>query len=151
LPAYMVPSAIVCLDKLPLTPNGKIDRRALPAPDMTGLKEDYVAPRNTDEQRVAAIWSEVLEVERIGANDNFFNLGGHSLLAVQVISKIRDAFSVELPIQALFDAPTVALLSERLLADAANVQPVSAPIQALSARTGRRAVILCPATAMVPR
>jgi len=133
LPAYMVPSAIVCLDKLPLTPNGKIDRRALPAPDMTGLKEDYVAPRNSDEQRVAAIWTEVLEVERIGANDNFFNLGGHSLLAVQVISKIRDAFSVDLPIQALFDAPTVALLSERLLADAANVQPVSAPIQALSA------------------
>ncbi len=132
LPAYMVPSVIVCLDKLPLTPNGKIDRRALPAPDMAGLKEEYIAPRNTDEERLAAIWSEVLDVERIGANDNFFNLGGHSLLAVQVISKIRDAFSVELPIQALFDAPTVALLSERLLADAANVQPVSAPIQALS-------------------
>ncbi|MBD9358038.1 non-ribosomal peptide synthetase [Methylomonas albis] len=131
LPAYMLPSAIVFLDKLPLTANGKIDRRALPAPDLAGLKEEYQPPRNEDEQGLAAIWTEVLAVERIGVNDNFFTLGGHSLLAVQVISKVRDAFNVELPIQALFDAPTIALLSERL-SDGANGEPILVPVRALS-------------------
>ena len=131
LPAYMVPTGLVCLDRLPLTPNGKIDRRALPAPDAAGSQEDYLAPRNAREERLAATWAEVLGAERVGVNDNFFALGGHSLLAVQVISKLRSEFAVELPIQALFDAPTVALLAERLAAAGADARPVLPPIQAL--------------------
>jgi amino acid adenylation domain-containing protein/non-ribosomal peptide synthase protein (TIGR01720 family) len=131
LPAYMVPTAIVCLDRLPLTPNGKTDRRALPAPDASGNQAGYLAPRTAAEEGLAAIWAEVLGAERIGINDNFFALGGHSLLAVQVISKIRAEFAVELPIQALFDAPTVALLAERLAATSAGARPVLPPIQAL--------------------
>ncbi|MFM8333533.1 MAG: amino acid adenylation domain-containing protein, partial [Candidatus Methylumidiphilus sp.] len=139
LPAYMVPTAIVCLDRLPLTPNGKIDRRALPAPDATGNQEDYLAPRNPAEERLAAIWAEVLGVERIGVNDNFFALGGHSLLAVQVIAKIRNEFAIEQPIQALFDAPTVALLAARLATADADAEPVLPPIQVLSDEQRARA------------
>lgn len=114
LPAYMVPASIVCLDKLPLTPNGKIDRLSLPAPDAIEQLAAYLAPRNEAELHLVRIWEDILGIERIGVRDNFFNLGGHSLLAVQVISKIRDHFSIELPLQALFDAPTVGQLSELL-------------------------------------
>lgn len=114
LPAYMVPASIVCLEKLPLTPNGKIDRLSLPAPDAAEQLVAYLAPRNETELSLAQIWEGVLGIERIGVKDNFFNLGGHSLLAVQVISKIRDHFSIELPLQALFDSPTVGQLSELL-------------------------------------
>ena len=114
LPAYMVPASIVCLDKLPLTPNGKIDRLSLPAPDAVEQQAAYLAPRNEAEMHLVRIWEDILGIERIGVRDNFFNLGGHSLLAVQAISKIRDYFSIELPLQALFDAPTVGQLAELL-------------------------------------
>jgi amino acid adenylation domain-containing protein len=114
LPDYMVPAAFVPLDRLPLTPNGKIDRRALPNPEdgkLAGGKA-YVAPRNPIEEKVAGIWQEVLQVERVGAHDDFFELGGHSLLATQVISRLRAAFQVELPLRSLFESPTVAGLAE---------------------------------------
>lgn len=114
LPAYMVPASIVCLEKLPLTPNGKIDRLSLPAPDAIEQLAAYLAPRHEAELNLVRIWEDILGIERIGVRDNFFNLGGHSLLAVQVISKIRDHFSIELPLQALFDAPTIGQLSELL-------------------------------------
>src|SRR5262249_19086777 len=109
LPEYMVPSAFVVLDALPLSPNGKLDRRALPAPDRARpeLDEAYVAPRTPVEQRLADLWAEVLGVERVGVQDNFFELGGHSLLATQVISRMRKSLEVELPLRALFEAPTV--------------------------------------------
>ena len=110
LPEYMLPSAIVVLDRLPLSPNGKLDRKALPAPEYRS-EEAFVAPRTPNEQTLAAIWAEVLKLEKIGIHDNFFDLGGHSLLATQLISRIRDAFQIELPLRALFESPTVAGLS----------------------------------------
>jgi amino acid adenylation domain-containing protein len=113
LPDYMVPSAFVMLDALPLNANGKVDRRALPAPDplRPELDESYVAPRGAVEEQVAAIWRQVLGVERVGVHDNFFDLGGHSLIATQVVSRLCDAFALELPLRQLFESPTVAGLA----------------------------------------
>jgi amino acid adenylation domain-containing protein len=111
LPAYMLPAAFVPLASLPLTPSGKLDRRALPAPEERQAAAEWVAPRGPAEEALAAIWSGLLKVERVGAHDDFFELGGHSLLGMQVISRIRDAFGVSLPLQALFEAPTVAGLA----------------------------------------
>ena len=114
LPEYMLPSQFVVLERLPLTPNGKTDRKALPAPDMSRGGQDYVAPRTPTEQAVAAIWAEVLKLDRVGVHDNFFELGGHSLLATQLMSKLRGAFAVELPLRTLFEAGSVELLAQRV-------------------------------------
>jgi acyl carrier protein len=95
------------LDELPLTPNGKVDRRALPAPEDTASGTEYVAPRTTTEEVLASIWSEVLEAERVGVMDNFFELGGHSLLATQLMSRVREAFGVEVPLRSVFGNPTI--------------------------------------------
>jgi amino acid adenylation domain-containing protein len=110
LPDYMVPSAFVLLGALPLTPSGKVDRRALPAPEVVRPELDatYVAPRTPVEEVLVGIWSEVLGLKQVGIDDNFFALGGHSLLAAQVMSRLRDAFHIELPLRAFFEAPTVA-------------------------------------------
>jgi len=113
LPAYMLPAAIVALDALPLLPNGKVDRRSLPAPEPARPEgADFVAPRTPQEEMIADIWASVIGLERVGVEDNFFAIGGHSLLATQVISRVREAFGVELPVRALFDAPTVAGLAD---------------------------------------
>ncbi|MCA1615652.1 MAG: amino acid adenylation domain-containing protein [Acidobacteria bacterium] len=113
LPDYMVPSAFVVLDSLPLNANGKVDRRALPAPDALRpeLEESYVAPRGAVEEQVAAVWRQVLGTERVGIHDNFFDLGGHSLIATQIVSRLCDAFAMELPLRQLFESPTVAGLA----------------------------------------
>jgi acyl carrier protein len=105
----MIPSAFVLLDELPLTPNGKVDRHALPAPDQDRpeLGNVYQAPRTPMEETLATIWSELLKVEKVGIQDNFFDLGGHSLLATQVISRVRSCLSVELPLRTLFESPTI--------------------------------------------
>ncbi len=109
LPDYMVPSAFVLLDSLPLTPNGKVDRRKLPPPNnnRSQLGEVFVAPRTPTEEIIAGIWAEILGVKHIGVHDNFFDLGGHSLLATRVVSHVRDALQVELPLRRLFEKPTV--------------------------------------------
>ncbi|HYH78800.1 MAG TPA: amino acid adenylation domain-containing protein, partial [Longimicrobium sp.] len=114
LPEYMVPSAFVVLEALPVTANGKVDRAALPAPDTLGSRGTYVAPRTPAEERMAGIWAEVLGVERAGGEDNFFDLGGHSLLATQLVSRVREAFRTELPLRAVFEAPTLAELAGRV-------------------------------------
>ncbi|WP_315828549.1 MULTISPECIES: phosphopantetheine-binding protein, partial [unclassified Bradyrhizobium] len=92
---------------LPLTPNGKLDRKALPAPEGRRESESsYVAPRTPTEELLVSIWAEVLKLDRVGIEDNFFELGGHSLLATQVVSRVRDAFGVELELRELFEEPT---------------------------------------------
>lgn len=113
LPDYMVPSAFMFLEKLPLTQNGKIDRKSLPAPDWSrdAIGLAYVAPRNETEQALAEMWGQILGVDQVGVEDNFFELGGHSLLATQVISRIREHFSVDLPLRRLFEEPTIAGLA----------------------------------------
>jgi acyl carrier protein len=109
LPEYMIPSQFVLLDALPLTPNGKVDRDALPAPDQDRpeLGNVYEAPRTPMEETLATIWSELLKVEKVGIQDNFFDLGGHSLLATQIVSRIRSTLSVEVPLRCLFESPTI--------------------------------------------
>ena len=131
LPDFMVPSAIVVLDALPLNANGKVDRRALPAPDQRPEDMAYVEPTTPTEVRLAAIWRDVLKLDRIGADDDFFELGGHSLLATRVIAQIREQFQIEAPLRILFEAPTLRRLALRLdLAQAANAsQSVAASPQ----------------------
>jgi acyl carrier protein len=116
LPEYMVPSAFVLLHGLPLSPNGKIDRRALPAPEMLrpALEAAYVAPRNAVEEVLAGIWAEVLNIDRAGVFDNFFEAGGHSLLATQLVSRIRDAFQIDFDLRTIFEEPTLAGLAKRV-------------------------------------
>jgi acyl-coenzyme A synthetase/AMP-(fatty) acid ligase/acyl carrier protein len=110
LPDFMVPSVFVMLDGLPLTPNGKLDRKALPIPDQRhrDQSDTYREPRTPVEGKIAAIWAEVLRVDKVGIDDNFFDLGGHSLLATQVVSRMRAFFNCDLPLRTLFEAPTVA-------------------------------------------
>jgi acyl carrier protein len=113
LPEYMVPALWVELDSLPVTVNGKIDRKALPDPDASKLlSNNYVAPRNEIEEKLAAIWQQLLGVEKVGVYDNFFELGGHSLLAIRVISAIRKELNVELAIKDLFHFTTINDLSK---------------------------------------
>jgi amino acid adenylation domain-containing protein len=113
LPNYMIPSAFVQLEAFPLTPNGKVNRRALPIPDPTQfeLEETFVAPRSPLEEAIAEIWCQVLNIERVGIHNNFFDLGGHSLIATQVVSRLRDTFQVELPVRSIFESPTIAELA----------------------------------------
>ncbi len=108
LPDYMVPAMFVMLEALPLTPNGKVDRKALPAPDLDAVRgHTFVAPSTVTEVKLAAIWAEVLGTRQIGVNDNFFELGGHSLSAIQVQTRVRNAFGVEIPLLQLFETPTI--------------------------------------------
>jgi amino acid adenylation domain-containing protein len=110
LPEHMLPSTFVSLERMPLTPNGKVDRRALPAPggDRPDPARESVRPRTAVEEVLAAIWAEVLGLERVEVSDNFFEIGGHSLLATRLLGRIKDAFAVDLPVRAIFDRPTVA-------------------------------------------
>jgi amino acid adenylation domain-containing protein/FkbM family methyltransferase len=116
LPEGMIPSAFVRMEALPRTLNGKIDRKALPAPEQTRpqLAEKMVAPRTPEEEALAGIWAKCLGIERVGIHDDFFDLGGHSLLATRLMHQVHERFQVELPVRALFEAPTVAGLTERL-------------------------------------
>lgn len=112
LPGYMVPAAFVLLDALPLTPTGKVDRRALPPPGsgVSHRPEPSIAPRTPTEEVLAGIWAEVLGLERVGIHDDVFALGGHSLIVTQAVSRIRRALAVEVPVEMVFDSPTVAEL-----------------------------------------
>ncbi|MHC0062935.1 amino acid adenylation domain-containing protein [Nostoc sp. UIC 10890] len=116
LPDYMIPATFIFLEAFALTPNGKINRRALPAPDISqrNLEVDFVAPRTPTEQELSTIWAEVLKVKQVGIHDNFFELGGHSLLATQVVSRLREAFSLDFSLRYLFENPTIAELAKKV-------------------------------------
>ena len=111
LPDSLVPAAFVTLDALPRTRSGKVDRKALPVPERPNAEAIYVAPKTSVEELLAGIWAELLGIERVGANGDFFELGGHSLLAVRVMARIEHVFGVQVPISALFEAPTVERLA----------------------------------------
>ncbi len=116
LPDHMIPAAFVLLETLPLTASGKVNRLALPPPDRKQLVagEDFVAPRTQTEEILASVWADVLDTADVGVNDDFFALGGHSLLLARIAARIRETFQLELPLRALFEAPTVAALAERI-------------------------------------
>jgi aspartate racemase len=115
LPDYMMPASFIYLDELPLTANGKLDRRALPSADLSQVvANQFVAPRNDFEERLCAIWAELLPVKRVGIHDNFFMLGGHSLLAIHIITRVREEFQREIPIRRFLEEPTIANLAEVL-------------------------------------
>ena len=121
LPEYMVPLHWLWLDRLPLNANGKLDRKALPELEIGQLhSQDYLAPRNELETTLAAIWAEVLKVERVGVQDNFFELGGHSLLATQIASRVQKTLQRDVPLRAMFECSTVAELAEYIEGLAAN-------------------------------
>jgi acyl carrier protein len=135
----MIPAAFVSLDKLPLSPNGKVDRKALPAPER-GTDEgttSKIAPRNPIEEVVASIWSEVLQCQQLGVHQDFFELGGHSLLATQVVSRVRQAFRIELPLRVLFEAPTIASLAQRVASLAKKQSGIEIPPMRRADRTKR--------------
>jgi acyl carrier protein len=107
-PDYMVPAHLVFLQQLPLTPNGKLDRKALPAPDASAHRHRvYAAPLSDTEKAIAAIWQDLLAVEKIGRHDSFFGLGGHSLLAMQFMTKVQATFALQLQLRTLFECPTI--------------------------------------------
>lgn len=130
LPEYMLPSAFVFLDAMPLTPNGKVDRKALPAADSGSrdLRSAYVAPRNALEEALCELYAKVLGVPEVGVEDSFFDLGGHSLLATRLISQIRAAFGVELPVRALFETPSVVGLARWIRPDSGDARPALEPM-----------------------
>jgi acyl carrier protein len=104
----------VVLDKMPLTANGKVDRLAMPAATAT-RPDNHEGPRTLEEDVMASIWAQVLEVERVGIDENFFELGGHSLLAMRVMSRIREAFHLDLPVRVLFESPTIGRVTRSIL------------------------------------
>lgn len=131
-PEYMVPFSFVMLDELPLTTTGKVDRNALPL-DQIGVEanEKYLAPQTALEQVLASIFAEILSLERVSADDSFFDLGGHSLLATQVLSRVREAFQLKVPLRKLFEAPTVAGFATVILEDEAERKRVEATAELL--------------------
>jgi surfactin family lipopeptide synthetase C len=132
LPDYMVPSAVVLLDKLPLTPNGKIDRKALPDPDAASIRKPRIEPSTATERTIAGIWTEVLHNKHVSVDDNFFEIGGHSLMATQVISRIRQQFSIEIALRAIFELPVLKELAQAVDASKTSSAPAVGPIRRVS-------------------
>jgi len=135
LPGYMIPSAYVQLDNLPLTVNGKLNRAMLPVPELDSyVLKRYEAPEGEIEVALAGIWQELLHVERVGRQDNFFDLGGHSLLAMQLITRAREALQVDIPVITLFQSPVLADLAEAVFMlqlaqfDPADIEKASAEV-----------------------
>jgi len=131
LPAHMVPTEWAQLEQLPLTPNGKLDRNALPAPGATNL-ERYVAPASETEVALANLMAEVLGIERVSCDDDFFDLGGHSLLAGRLVTKIQQILQIQIPLTVLFDKPCVNVLAEHIDTQRWLVQQQAQPLEALT-------------------
>jgi amino acid adenylation domain-containing protein len=130
LPDYMLPSAFVALESLPLSPNGKLDRKSLPDPDDARLlapDSAHVPPRGPIEEALAAIWSEVLSLDRLGVHDNLFDLGGHSLNVAQALARVRETLGVEIPLRAVFEAPTIAAVASAVETALGSAPPANVP------------------------
>ena len=127
LPAHMIPSVFVILNSFPLTSNGKLDRKALPAPDVDQAELKGAAARTMIEEVLIGIWSDVIGLKQPGVHDNFFAIGGHSLLATQLVSRVRSAFEIELPLREIFTHPTIAELAARVEAARAQGSTLQAP------------------------
>ncbi|MCK9776010.1 amino acid adenylation domain-containing protein [Pseudomonas syringae] len=140
VPDYMVPGYFVFIDSMPLTANGKLDRRALPKPDVARSQQGYVAPRTAFEQRLAELWEQVLHVERVGLNDNFFALGGHSLLAVSLAGRIRETFDISIKLHDLLLLQTLGELADFMRADEARVKSA---VIAMNANGSTHAPLFC--------
>ena len=110
----------IFLEAFPLNTNGKIDYAAFPEPDFSTFQSNYVAPKTPTEEIIANIWNQVIKIENIGINDDFFELGGDSLLAIQVVSRIREILNIEIPISLLFEYPTIAQIAQNITLKAAN-------------------------------
>ncbi len=150
LPDFMVPSLFIPVEAWPLSASGKLDRRALPSPAPARMLPEtaHVPPRTAEEERLAGIWADLLRVERVGVHDNFFALGGHSLLATQLMSRARAAFGVELPLRALFEAPTVAGLAARLETAHGGVASDLPPLTRVARESADAGMIGSPASSM---
>jgi len=138
LPEYMVPNAVMVLDAMPLAPNGKIDRKALPAPNASRSVVGYVAPGTPTEEKLAAIWADVLKLEKVGIYDNFFDLGGHSLLVTQLNARITEHFERRLNLRDLFQAVTVAEMAALIDMEFKTEQQSSQQLIAKIPRMSRR-------------
>nr|WP_242527278.1 phosphopantetheine-binding protein [Ktedonosporobacter rubrisoli] len=128
LPAYMLPHFFVQLEQFPLTPNGKLDRLALPPPDRAALQAQYIAPRTPTEEKIATIWTQLLGIDHISIQSNFFRLGGHSLLATQLAARINEAFQIDVSLRAFFEAPTIESQAVLVEQNAASSQVPQGPI-----------------------
>ena len=130
LPVYMVPSYIVKVERIPMTTNGKVDAKALPDPKKgRGMKEEYIGPRDRIEEKLAEIWLQVLNLERVGIEDDFFGLGGHSLKAIFLVNRIHKEFNVEVPLGRLFETPTIAGLAEYIRDAEENIYVTIEPVE----------------------
>ncbi|KAF9342341.1 hypothetical protein BGX26_007757, partial [Mortierella sp. AD094] len=144
LPDYMIPAAFVRLDVLPLTSNGKLDHNALPEPDIDSfVSQGYEAPQGEIESTLATIWAELLKVDRVGRNDNFFMLGGHSLLAIRMAGYVGSRLGLHLKMQALFGAPTIAQLSQHILSSHAGKQEDTYEVMLPLKPQGNRLPLFC--------
>ena len=139
LPDYMVPSIFVELDAFPLLSNGKVDRKALPEPEWVSERE-YIAPRNDTEESLAAIWQDILDIDQVGIHDDFFALGGHSLIAIKLVARILEQMQVDVPLDKLFETPTVAALAESVneFRDSGSATPDITPITRKKRRRRRK-------------
>ncbi|MBD2776530.1 non-ribosomal peptide synthetase [Iningainema tapete] len=147
LPGYMIPSAFVMLSSMPLNPNGKIDHKKLPEPDEISIVQSpYLAPRNHSESILANIWQQVLQVSKVGINDNFFDLGGHSLQAMNLMALIYQEMEIEIPLSMIYEKPTVAELSEYIIyAKEMNIQPKERPYVVFNKEREKAVFIFPPA------
>ena len=134
-PDYMIPDTFTSLSALPRTASGKIDRQSLPKPNFGNENDEYIAPRNAIESAIAQIFCELLHLDQVSVTANFFDLGGHSLLATQVMARLRSTFSVEIPLRYLFEAPTIAELSERITEELAQNSDIENLLSELEAQS----------------
>jgi acyl carrier protein len=144
VPNYMIPYTFVALEALPLLSNGKVNRNALPPvnPDQDAAPNAFIAPRNEIEEKLALLWRDLLGIERIGIDRNFFQLGGHSLLGMQLLARIRRMFDVELPVRRLFEEPTIAGLALEIEKARAQGTPISARTVVARRRNGSDALAI---------